>query len=117
MLAVVVLVLIASGLADEGFTMPATQEVTLEQLAAFANRQAAALARLSLRKPLQDCKVAIVTHTKENFVGSHDPDGSPWVPLKYPRASGRGGDRPLRDQGLLQASVAAGSVAQGHFES
>src|SRR3984885_14605657 len=68
--------------------------------------------------------------TKENFQGSHDPEGNPCLPLKRPRAGGqksrakiqkniRGkgvyadeADKPLLDTGILR-NTTAGAGIQG----
>lgn len=49
----------------------------------------------------------IVADVKQNFAGSHDPDGRPWLPLAHPRPAG--GNKPLQDKGLLAASISARS--------
>jgi phage gpG-like protein len=86
----------------------------LTQLEAWAGKTAADLVGLSFRQPLQVVKVLLSASTKENFSGGHSPDGVPWLPLKRPRANSKGGDKPLRDKGLLMAGVADGG--QGHVE-
>lgn len=58
------------------------------------------------------CKTAIVADVKENFVRSADPDGKAWRPLLFQRP--RGGSLPLRDTGVLMASVTA--AGKGHVE-
>lgn len=56
--------------------------------------------------------VLLSAATKENFDRGQSPDGVPWKPLAWPRA--RGGSKPLRDRGLLMASVSARGA--GHVE-
>ncbi len=58
------------------------------------------------------CKTAIVADVKENFIRSADPDGKAWRPLLFQRP--RGGNLPLRDTGVLMASVTA--AGKGHVE-
>lgn len=47
----------------------------------------------------------LVSDVKKRFATGTAPDGSPWRPLKYPRPNG--GDKPLRDTGVLMASITA----------
>lgn len=48
----------------------------------------------------------IKNDAKVNFDRSVTPDGRPWAPLRFPRARGGGaGSKPLRDRGLLMASM------------
>lgn len=94
----------------------AAEVLTFDQLAAEFGRQQHELLALDLRPALQRCKVAAVADVKENFAGSHAPDGTTWAPLAHPRPSSQGNDQPLRNTGLLMASVTAGS-GQGHVES
>lgn len=44
----------------------------------------------------------MVSDIKGRFSSGTDPQGQPWVPLKWPRPTG--GDKPLRDTGVLMAS-------------
>lgn len=64
-------------------------------------------------KELKQCRVAVVADIRGNFDGGHSPTGAPWLPLKHPRP--RGGNRVLRDRGLLLASTTA--AGPGHVES
>lgn len=65
----------------------------------------------TLRRPLgpllKILQVAVVADTKLNFDSSAGPDGRPWAPLKLARP--RGGNKPLRDTGLLLASITGGA--------
>lgn len=54
------------------------------------------------------------SQTRKRFDEGIDPEGKAWPPLKKPRAHGRGGNKPLRDKGLLMASVSA--MGRGHVE-
>lgn len=94
--------------------MPA--ELTVEP-AQFADR----LARMGDATQIDDWTVALKrlavmvrAATLENFASGHAPDGTPWEPLKRPRANSKGGDKPLRDRGLLMASVTG--QGGGHVE-
>lgn len=84
--------------------------ITIPQMASELNGAATAL-RGPPSALLKICKVAIIADGKLNFANSADPDGKPWKRLAIPRASG--GNLPLRDKGLLMASLAAG---KGHVE-
>lgn len=92
--------------------MPASETLSLSGLAAWSWRKGRELLALSFEKPLKACKVLIQADAKENFAGSHTPEGQPWPPLAHPRPSG--GAVPLRDQGLLMASVVG--QGSGHVE-
>jgi phage gpG-like protein len=68
-------------------------------------------------------KIALLLEeaAKENFEGSHAPDGTRWKELKQPRSRPRDrkarpgfGQKPLRDSGLLMASLSA--TGQHHVE-
>jgi phage gpG-like protein len=82
-----------------------TSTVTLTQLGAEFTAAAARLRQPAtpLLKPLS---VAATADAKRNFDESADPDGKPWASLAFPRASG--GTQPLRDKGLLLASLSGG---------
>lgn len=77
---------------------------------AVTAQQAAALlfAPQALQKPLAACRVLAVATVKERFFSGVDPDERPWKPLAHPRP--RGGNKPLRDRGLLMASITATST-------
>lgn len=47
----------------------------------------------------------------QHFTTSTAPDGTPWAPLKHNRPNG--GNQPLRDHGLLQASISATVTQEG----
>lgn len=64
---------------------------------------------------LERCLVAIKADTKEHFANSSGPDGQPWKPLLFKRPNSKGNDKPLRNRGLLMASVTA--RGQGHIEN
>src|SRR5262245_27395914 len=88
--------------------MPATKTITPEELSQLGEDLERVVQGLSFRPALERCQVAVVAETKGNFAGGHGPDGSPWRPILR---LGRRGDpskaRPLRDRGLLMASVTA----------
>ena len=89
----------------------AAQEVTLGQFAGWLGSLGSQIERMDFPKPLQSCAFAASASIKENFAGSHDPDGKPWAALQRPRPMG--GDKPLRNFGILMASATA-QGAQGH---
>lgn len=92
----------------------AVQEVGLEQLPAWAEAQAKELAAAIDLKTIRVCLQLVKADVKENFQGSHTPDGTPWKPLLFPRPRSKGADKPLLDRGLLQASISASG--KGHVE-
>lgn len=79
--------------------------ITLQQFSADTQRAAAALTAQQLAPALRVAGQMIVADVKQNFAGSHDPDGNAWRPLAHPRPSG--GGKPLQDRGLLAASISA----------
>ena len=81
----------------------AVETLTLDQLPQWADRQERSLPQLDYGPVFATIKVLLSSYTKQNFDGSHEPDGTPWLKLQHPRP--RGGDKPLRDTGLLMASV------------
>ncbi len=52
----------------------------------------------------------LVYQAKMRFDRLEDPDGAAWAPLKHPRPSSRGADRPLNDSGLLRTSLVPGAL-------
>lgn len=80
----------------------AVLDMDLDQLAKWTAAKAAALTGPPLIQALnKQLIVAAVSDTRENFLRSQDPDGSPWAALKA-----RAG-KPLLDKGILRASVVA----------
>lgn len=49
----------------------------------------------------------LIAGTKKCFDEGHGPDGAVWLPLKHPRVRGSGTPQPLRDTGILMASITA----------
>ena len=68
---------------------------------------------LDLNPLLEKCGLEMVAQAKERFDSGKAPDGEPWKPLQRPRIRSGGNDLPLRDRGLLAASMSAGV---GHVE-
>lgn len=97
--------------------MAAAMEMTLDDLARFLDQRASQLTRIDLTKPMKVILLLAKSSIKENFAGSHAPDGTPWLPLKRPRQGKRHRNStplPLRDTGLLMASVT--SAGPHHVE-
>lgn len=80
----------------------AVESHTLDTHAAEAEAHARSAAKpvSGLMKLLS---ISIREDAKKNFDAGASPDGVPWAPLKFTRA--RGGDKPLRDRGILMASM------------
>lgn len=92
------------------------ETLTLDQFSGEMARVAAELGPgVSFEKPLKQCRLLVIADVKENFAGGHGPDGSAWPPLKHARANSKGADKPLRDEGMLMASVTSANGA-GHVE-
>jgi phage gpG-like protein len=95
--------------------MPAVQTIAYEDIDRWAGELILAhAADLNYTVPLQRSAVAVKADMRENFQGSHGPEGTPWPALRFPRGHGRGGGKPLLDSGLLMASTTA--AGQGHIE-
>lgn len=94
--------------------MAATETATLEQVVGWLNGMAGGFV-FDFSAALDRCLIAIQASTKENFAGGHAPDGTPWAPLRFARPGSKGTDRPLRDKGILGASVTARG-SQGNIE-
>ena len=84
--------------------MSTSIHVALSDLPAWLEAKAAALDSADFTVPLGEMRQVMGAATKENFLGSHDPDGNPWPPLKY-----RIG-RPLIKTGAMLASLHAAGV-------
>ena len=89
--------------------MSAALTIDLSQLPAFANREEAVLRSLDWTPAFKQIRLLLISATKKNFAQGSSPDGEPWAPLLHPRRRSKGVDRPLRDTGLLMASVTGGS--------
>jgi len=50
---------------------------------------------------------------RRNIAESHAPDGTPWIPLAHGRPGQPSGARPLRDNGLLLASIVGRPLQDG----
>jgi phage gpG-like protein len=75
-----------------------TLEIAANDLRALARKLEA-----PPEKFLKTCSRLVAEDAKTNFDKSCTPDDQPWPPLKFSRA--RGGDVPLRDRGILMASM------------
>jgi phage gpG-like protein len=78
---------------------PAEWATQLSRTAAVMRRPPDAL--------LRQYQLAMVADARSNFDQSRGPDGRAWRPMAFPRASG--GNKPLRDKGLLMASISGGA--------
>jgi phage gpG-like protein len=88
----------------------AVQTLTFEQLAQWAEQQDGVLRQRSYRPVLEVLAVMLTADLKTNFEAGHAPDGTAWPALAHPRPRTGGADQPLRDRGLLLASLTAGGA-------
>lgn len=90
------------------------QRLTLDE---FADETGAAAEALRRETPalLKLWAVAARADALQNFDRGATPDDEPWRRLAFPRA--RGGDRPLRDTGLLAASLQGGANHVERYEA
>lgn len=67
---------------------------------------------------LKQIKLLLFASIRDNFDGSHGPDGTNWKPLanNRPRNQGRGQGKPLLDKGTLRASMTT-TGGKGHVEN
>ncbi len=100
----------------------AVLKLSLADLPAYLEARSKRLQTADFTAPLKVARQLLVSATKMNFALGQSPDGIPWAPLKKPRQrkrdkskkrKDRSADLPLRDTGLLMASVTgsgAGSI-------
>lgn len=81
--------------------------LTLSELAAVFDRASAGMSGGAPEPLMKVLAVTVSADAKTNFDRGVGPDDTPWAPLAFPRASG--GSRPLRDKGLLMASMIGGA--------
>lgn len=93
----------------------ATQTVTLDQLGRYFAGLNGDLRRVDFTPAWKIVRVLVLSETLQHFARGVTPDGTPWAPLKRP-SKRRGGKsaKPLRDKGLLMASVTGAGA--GHVE-
>lgn len=98
----------------------ASENVTLSKFNQLLTRTSQPV---TFTKALKIIEMLLVSKTRENFDGQHDPEGIPWKPLKRPRKARKWTkkkrikvvDRILQDTHLLMASVTAkGSAGNVH---
>lgn len=70
--------------------------------------RAGKLARDVVRRAMPALRAIAVSENRKNFNSGLSPDGTAFAPLKYPRPDGS--SQPLRDKGLLGASLSATST-------
>jgi phage gpG-like protein len=85
----------------------------VDQFVRWAGDAPRRLDALSFEPAFRVIKQLAVSDIKTNFDQGRAPDGAQWAPLRHARP--RGGNKPLRDRGLLMASMTAGG--QGHVET
>ena len=103
--------------------MSTSETIDVNDLPAFGERIARDVLQGDYTPALKSIAVAAKADFKENFAGSHAPDGTPWAPIKgfrQPRGAKSQDNmpkdhQPLRDKGLLAAS--ASSQGNGHVEN
>jgi phage gpG-like protein len=81
------------------------QVVDLNAAITFLDKAQAEIERGDFAPAMAKCSIALVSSIKMNFARGQGPDGKPWPRLKLARP--RGGDKPLRDKGILMAAATA----------
>ena len=71
---------------------------------------------LDFTPAIKRIRMELLKDIRDNFQGSHAPDGTPWKPLAMnrPRNRGKGNPKPLLDKGLLRNSIT--TAGPGHVE-
>lgn len=97
-----------------------TATVNLEEFSAALARMGRTAAEIDYGPALNAVSVYLAARAKNSFDMGVSPDGAPWLPLKRPRsrrrdkrAKGGTGQKPLRDTGLLMASVQGRAGVRG----
>jgi hypothetical protein len=83
------------------------RKLTFAELAGRLAAKAAGLPGL-VRQYLDAAGVLCASELKRDLADGRSPDGTPFKPLAHPRPNSKGGDQPLRDTGLLGASLGGG---------
>lgn len=100
--------------------MAIAAEIDLGHFAAWIDDLGESLKNIDLTPLMKAISLALEGGTKRLFDKGESPDGKKWAPLKNQRnrprdKRARGGDqKPLRDRGLLMASLSASG--QAHVE-
>lgn len=92
-------------------TIMATETITLDQFPGWLEARARVLDGRDLSPLVKVVKQLLIADTQLNFKLGADPDGEPWAPLEPAtlKKKGRGANpQPLRNTGILAASLAAG---------
>jgi phage gpG-like protein len=95
-----------------------TLNLTAAQLDTWVSGLSARVGQADYSVPMAKSLLATKHDVRDNFDGSHGPDGQPWAPLAHGRlALKKTGkpDKPLMNKGFLRASISA--FGQGHIES
>lgn len=106
---------------------PTATTVRLVDLAQYLGTLGAAYspAKLDMTRPLRPVSVYLASQAKMNFDRASTPDGAPWPPLKRQRPRNKraakagkrkgkhSGQKPLRDSGILMASMSARAATAG----
>ncbi len=91
--------------------MPANRTLTITGLQDYLTRLGRSLTEADMRPAWKVVRLLLSSSVKENFAGSHTPDGTPWPPLKNPsKKRGGASAKPLRDTGLLFASITSAAT-------
>lgn len=82
-------------------------EIDLADFGRYLESMQDRIGNLDMTIPLKGAQIDTKADVKRNFVEGHTPEGDPWAPLAHSRANSKGADKPLRNKGLLMASIAA----------
>lgn len=85
-----------------------SQPITVLQLSAFIGDTIRGMSNFQVGPALKALEISAVSDVKMRFATGTGPDGHVWAPLRHRRIiPGKDGDKPLRDNGLLMASISA----------
>ena len=79
--------------------------VTIETFLPTLRELAVQVTKPRLEIVLRAGAIMAASDVRNNFAKSVSPEGVPWRRLAYPRINSKGDDKPLRDTGILMASV------------
>lgn len=81
--------------------------ITMLQLPELIGSTIRGMTEFQAGPALEAMEILAVSDTKRRFQTGTDPNGRVWMPLAHNRIISRGADKPLRDTGILMASVTA----------
>lgn len=85
----------------------ASQDIDISALPKYIESLEMVIQDVPLDGLFDRIEMLLIKESLNCFDQSVDPNGNPWGPLKHPRTRGSGDPAPLRDTGVLMASMTA----------